>query len=183
MAPIEDGLAAPAGMLLISKEGEQDRIIYPVHADGWRRLGWTIHPPQPELELEDDGDEEDGEPAALEAESDELLPAGLLLETGGQDHQERQDKGASETTSEPLELERLTKPQIVAAVRERFGVLLDGSQTRAELLAAAEELMAGEAHDGESIAGASGQGENSGEVKTEGDGQSEGEELVPSLLI
>jgi hypothetical protein len=177
MAPIEDGLAAPAGMLLISKEGEQDRIIYPVHADGWRRLGWTIHPPQPELELED---EEDGESAALEAEGNEHIPAGLLLDTGGQDHQLHK---TSETTSEPLELERLTKPQIVAAVRERFGVLLDGSQTRAELLAAAEELLATEAHDGESHAGATGQGEDSGEVATESDGQSEGEELVPSLLI
>ena len=89
MAPIEDGLAAPAGMLLISKEGEQDRIIYPVHADGWRRLGWRIHPPQAEQELEDDEHVEDGDPAALEAEGDEHLPAGLLLETGGQDHQER----------------------------------------------------------------------------------------------
>ncbi len=174
MAPIEDGLAAPAGMLLISKEGEQDRIIYPVHADGWRRLGWTIHPPQREQDPEDDEDEE---PAVLQAEGDEHLPAGLLLETGGQDHQERQDKGASETTSEPLELERLTKPQIVAAVRERFGVLLDGSQTRAELLAAAEELLAAEAHDGESHTGATGQGEDSGEE------EGEGEELVPSLLI
>lgn len=179
MAPIEDGLAAPAGMLLISKEGEQDRIIYPVHADGWRRLGWRIHPPQPEQELEDDEHVEDGDPAALEAEGDEHLPAGLLLETGGQDHQERQDKGASETTSEPLELERLTKPQIVAAVRERFGVLLDGSQTRAELLAAAEELLDAEVHDRESHTGATGQGE----VETESEGETEGEELVPSLLI
>jgi hypothetical protein len=180
MAPIEDGLAAPAGMLLISKQGEQDRIIYPVHADGWRRLGWTIHPPQPEQDLEDD---EDGEPASLETEGDEHLPSGLLLETGGQDHQERQDKGASETTSEPLELERLTKPQIVAAVRERFGVLLDGSQTRAELLAAAEELLTAEAHDGESHTGATGPGEGIGEAKTEGEGETDGEELVPSLLI
>ncbi|MBW4531854.1 MAG: hypothetical protein KME02_14310 [Aphanothece saxicola GSE-SYN-MK-01-06B] len=183
MAPIEDGLAAPAGMLLISKEGEQDRIIYPVHADGWRRLGWTIHPPQPELELEDDEHEEDGEPAALEAEGDELLPAGLLLETGGQDHQERQDKGASERTAEPLELERLTKPQIVAAVRERFGVLLDGSQTRAELLAAAEELLDAEVHDGQIKTESTGPGKGIGEAEGEGNGQSEGEELVPSLLI
>ena len=99
MAPIKEGLAAPAGMLLISKDGEQERIIYPVHADGWRRLGWTIHTHAPVLE-----EDEDEQPAALEAEDDELLPAGLLLETSGQSHQERQDKGASETTSEPLEL-------------------------------------------------------------------------------
>lgn len=183
MAPIEDGLAAPAGMLLISKEGEQDRIIYPVHADGWRRLGWTIHPPQPELELEDDEHNEDEEPAVLQAEGDEHLPAGLLLETGGQDHQERQDKGASETTSEPLELERLTKPQIVAAVRERFGVLLDGSQTRAELLAAAEELLDAEVHDGQIETESTGPGKGIGEAEGEDDGETEGEELVPSLLI
>jgi hypothetical protein len=183
MAPIEDGLAAPAGMLLISKQGEQDRIIYPVHADGWRRLGWTIHPPQPEQDLEDDEGEEDREPAALEAESDELLPAGLLLETGGQHHQERQDKGASETSSEPLELERLTKPQIVAAVRERFGVLLDGSQTRAELLAAAEELLDAEVHEGQIETESTSRDNGIGEAEGEGDGETEGEELVPSLLI
>ncbi len=181
MAPIEDGLAAPAGMLVISKEGEQDRIIYPVHADGWRRLGWTIHTPQPEQDLEDDEHEEDEEPAALEAEDDEHLTAGLLLETGGQDHQERQDKGASERTGEPLELERLTKTQIVVAVRERFGVLLDGSQTRAELLAAAEELLAAEAHDGQIETESTGPGKDIGEA--EGEGETDGEELVPSLLI
>ena len=34
-------LSVPSGMLRISKEGETDRIIYPVHAEGWRSIGWT----------------------------------------------------------------------------------------------------------------------------------------------
>ena len=118
MTPIEAGLAAPAGMLLISKDGEQERIIYPVHADGWRRLGWTIHPPQPELELEDDEHNEDGEPAALEAEGDELLPAGLLLKTGGQPHQADAIEG------------RLRR--IAAAIREQDGVAAGGDRVAAD---------------------------------------------------
>ena len=176
MAPIEDGLAAPAGMLLISKQGEQERIIYPVHADGWRRLGWTIHPPAPVLE-----DDEDEEPAALEAEVDEILPIGLLPDRDGE------GTGAIENTGNgqapPLDVERLTKPQIVAAVRERFGVLLDGSQTRAELLAAAEELLDAEVHEGQIETESTSRDNGIGEAEGEGDGETEGEELVPSLLI
>ena len=96
MAPIEDGLAAPAGMLLISKEGEQERIIYPVHADGWRRLGWQIHTPAPL-------DEEDEEPPVLAADVGEI-PDGQ----GADDNQ---------PPLPPLDVERMTKPQIIGAVR------------------------------------------------------------------
>ena len=154
MAPIEDGLAAPAGMLLISKQGEQDRIIYPVHADGWRRLGWTIHPPAPL-------GEEDEEPPLLAVDGGEIL--------------DDEDAENGQVTPPPLELERMTKPQIVAAVRERFGLDLDVSQTRAELLASVEQLMAADQADG------AGEPEAHGDPM--GDGQDEAEALVPSLLI
>lgn len=158
MAPIEDGLAAPAGMLLISKEGEQDRIIYPVHADGWRRLGWTIHPPAPL-------GEEDEEPPLLAVDGGEIL--------------DDEDAENGQVTPPPLELERLTKPQIVAAVRERFGVELDISQTRAELLASVEQLMAADPAVG------AGEPEALSEPMGDdlGDDQDEVEALVPSLLI
>ena len=160
MAPIEDGLAAPAGMLLISKEGEQERIIYPVHADGWRRLGWQIHTPA-SLDEED----EDEEPPLLAVDGGEI-PDG----EGADDNQ---------PPLPPLELERMTKPQIIAAVRERFGLELDISQTRAELLASVEQLMAADPADG------AGETEALGDPM--GDGQDEGQDdveaLVPSLLI
>ncbi len=174
MAPIEDGLAAPAGMLLISKDGEQERIIYPVHADGWRRLGWTIHPPKPELELEDDEDEE---PAALEAEGDVILPDGLLPDLDGEGAGDIENRGNGQAP--PLDVERMTKHQIVAAVRERFGLELDISQTRAELLASVEQLMAAEPEAGAPEPGAHGEPLGDGHI----DGQDEVEALVPSLLI
>ena len=160
MAPIEDVLAAPAGMLLISKEGEQERIIYPVHADGWRRLGWQIHTPA-SLDEED----EDEEPPLLAVDGGEI-PDG----EGADDNQ---------PPLPPLELERMTKPQIIAAVRERFGLELDLSQTRAELLASVEQLMAADP--------AVGDGEPEALGEPMGDGQDEGQDdveaLVPSLLI
>ena len=158
MAPIEDGLAAPAGMLLISKEGEQERIIYPVHADGWRRLGWQIHTPAPL-------DEEDEEPPVLAADGGEI-PDGQ----GADDNQ---------PPLPPLDVERMTKPQIIGAVRERFGVELDLSQTRAELLASVEQLMAAD------LAVGAGEPEALSEPMGDdlGAGQDDVEALVPSLLI
>jgi hypothetical protein len=162
MAPIEDGLAAPAGMLLISKEGEQERIIYPVHADGWRRLGWTIHTPAP---LAD----EDEEPPLLAADGGEIL-----------EHEDGQDIGSSgHGQAPPLDVERMTKPQIVAAVRERFGLELDLSQTRAELLASVEQLMAEEPQAGTPEPGA----QSDPLADDLGESQDEVEALVPSLLI
>ena len=164
MAPIEDVLAAPAGMLLISKEGEQERIIYPVHADGWRRLGWQIHTPA-SLDEED----EDEEPPLLAVDGGEI-PDG----EGADDNQ---------PPLPPLELERMTKPQIIAAVRERFGLELDLSQTRAELLASVEQLMAAEPEAGAPEPGA--QSEPLADDLGDGqdDGQDDVEALVPSLLI
>jgi hypothetical protein len=159
MAPIEDVLAAPAGMLLISKDGEQERIIYPVHADGWRRLGWTIHTPAP---LAD----EDEEPPLLAADGGEIL-----------DLEDAENDQAPQPL--PLDVERMTKPQIVAAVRERFGVALDISQTRAELLATVEQLMAADQAVGD------GEPEALGDPLADdlGEGQDDVEALVPSLLI
>ncbi|MCP9860975.1 MULTISPECIES: hypothetical protein [unclassified Cyanobium] len=173
MAPIEDGLAAPAGMLLISKDGEQERIIYPVHADGWRRLGWTIHTPAP---LAD----EDEEPPLLAADGGEILPDGLLADRDGVGAGAIENTvNSKESQDAPLDVERMTKPQIVAAVRERFGVDLDLSQTRAELLATVEQLMAADQ--------AVGDGEPEAQSKPLaddlGEGQDEVEDLVPSLLI
>ena len=173
MAPIEDVLAAPAGMLLISKEGEQDRIIDPVHADGWRRLGWLIHTPAPLDEEED----EDEEPPLLAVDGGEILPDGLLADRDGEGAGDIENTGNGQVP--PLDVERMTKPQIVAAVRERFGLELDISQTRAELLASVEQLMAAEPEAGAPEPGAQ------SEPLTDdlGAGQDDVEALVPSLLI
>jgi hypothetical protein len=58
----------PSGMLRISKAGEPDQVIYPVHADGWRQLGWTVQPPLTDQELDEQLEEEIEEEALGDTE-------------------------------------------------------------------------------------------------------------------
>jgi hypothetical protein len=160
-------IVVPSGMLRISRQGEADRVVYPVHADGWRQLGWTVHPP--EFELEEDNEE----PRELEVEADELLAdelgvdgTGLAADAGdgvGDSDAEpvavaelsgsgtSGDSGgggepAGDVGSEPPiavpAFEGMTKAEIIATVSEHYGVMLDSSQTKAELVAAAQALAA-----------------------------------------
>lgn len=156
-------IVVPSGMLRISREGERDRVVYPVHADGWRQLGWTVHPP--ELELEEDEDEET---QPLEEESDELLAGELGVDgtglpadagdgdggSGGEPVAVAELSGAGDSggggepggdvgPEAPIVVpafEGMTKAEIIATVSEHYGVMLDSSQTKAELVAAAQGL-------------------------------------------
>jgi len=122
-------IVVPTGMLRISKDGEQDRVIYPVHADGWRQLGWTVHAPEPE-------------PDEDEAPDPQPLPVAL-----GEADPPPDDGGGP--TPVPVagiavaDLNSMTKAAIVAAIDEHYGVKLNEGDTRAELLAAAEAVIAG----------------------------------------
>lgn len=159
-------LMVPSGMLRISKDGEADRLIYPVHADGWRQLGWTVHPPA--MELEDEEPEAlgvDGSPLPVGIEPD---PEG---EGGGETDGEGEGEGeGGEPGAEPLDLDGMTKAQIVAAVQERYGVNLDTSATRAELIEQAQQLEAGAAAGGAAVADVA-------------EDQAGGEEVVPELML
>jgi hypothetical protein len=133
-----DVVRVPSGMLLISKEGERDRAIYPVHAVGWRRLGWTVQEPAPELE-------EDEEPPLRSTDGRELFPAGTEPQAASQgaDPDGGIDPEGVSDPGEPavLDLSGLTKAEIIEAMRGHFRVELDASQTKAELLAQAEALI------------------------------------------
>ncbi|MGB5135417.1 MAG: hypothetical protein WBN89_09625 [Prochlorococcaceae cyanobacterium] len=157
-------IVVPSGMLRISREGERDRVVYPVHADGWRQLGWTVHPPELELELEED------EPEPLEVDGS---PLGVVIEPGseGEGDLESEAEQTQPEPLEPLDLEGMTKAQIVAVVQERYGVNLDTSATRAELIEQAQLLEAG-------VGASPAVGAESAEQAATG-----GEDAVPELMI
>ncbi len=119
-------LMVPSGMLRISRQGEVDRVIYPVHADGWRQQGWTVHPPV----LDSEDEQEPPQPLAMD---------GTLLSQDGAD---LGGEGEAEPPfPEPIDLERLTKAQIEQVMLDRYGVNLDTSHTRAQLIAAAQAVI------------------------------------------
>jgi hypothetical protein len=162
---VVDESLLPPSQLLISKDGES-RSIWPVHLAGWQALGWQLHTqsaeaapepqpepeplsepelepqPAPELELElvNALDLELEQPAATEPASapDEPTPNDEPLETI--------DGGEALLASQPTDFQAMTKAQIVDFCSTVYGVELDSSQTKAELVeqATALETQAGD---------------------------------------
>ena len=160
---VGDESLLPPSQLLISKDGES-RSIWPVHLAGWQALGWQLHTqpaeaapepepeplsepelepqPAPELELEpvDALDLELEQPAATEPSSapDEPTPTDEPLEPT----ETATSDGEALLASEPTDFQAMTKAQIVEFCSTVYGVELDSSQTKAELV---EQAMALEA--------------------------------------
>ena len=155
---VGDESLLPPSQLLIVKDGES-RSIWPVHLAGWLALGWQLHTPPPvpapepeplsepelqpqpapepapELELVDALDLELEQPAATEPASapDEPTPTDEPLETTA-------DGGEALLASEPTDFQAMTKAQIVEFCSTVYGVELDSSQTKAELIEQATAL-------------------------------------------
>ena len=156
---VGDESLLPPSQLLIVKDGES-RSIWPVHLAGWLALGWQLHTqppvpapepeplsepelqpqpapePAPELELVDALDLELEQPAATEPASapDEPTPTDEPLETtadGG---------GDALLAAEVTDFQAMTKAQIVEFCSTVYGVELDSSQTKAELVEQATAL-------------------------------------------
>jgi hypothetical protein len=194
-------MTIPSGMLRITKEGEAERVIYPVHAEGWRQQGWTVHVPPPELDGEEpDSEGWDGEGPDREdgghgddghgdgGDRNGAIAAGPAGGGSGSTapplpvvlHPERDSAGPDAAV---LPLERMTKAQIVAAVRERHGVLLDDSSTRSELLAQARELEAQTTASGTETRGEGLEAGTAEAADHEPGPDAEAEVVVPTLLI
>ena len=159
---VGDESLLPPSQLLIVKDGES-RSIWPVHLAGWLALGWQLHTqpaepatepeplsepeqepepapqpaPEPEPELVDAFDLELEQPAATEPASapDEPTPTDEPLETTTSD-------GEALLASEPTDFQAMTKAQIVEFCSTVYGVELDASQTKAELVEQATALEA-----------------------------------------
>ena len=155
---VGDESLLPPSQLLIVKDGES-RSIWPVHLAGWQALGWQLHTqpaeaalkpeplsepeqepqlaPELEPELVDALDLELEQPAATEPASapDEPTPTDEPLET-------TTDGGEALLASQPTDFPAMTKAQIVDYCSSVYGVELDSSQTKAELVEQATAMEA-----------------------------------------
>ena len=160
---VGDESLLPPSQLLIVKDGES-RSIWPVHLAGWQALGWQLHTqpaeaapepepeplselePEPQLapelepELVDALDLELEQPAATEPASapDEPTPTEEPLEST----ETTTSDGEALLASEPTDFQAMTKAQIVEFCSTVYGVELDSSQTKAELVEQATALEA-----------------------------------------
>jgi hypothetical protein len=168
---VGDASLLPPSQLLIAKDGVT-RSIWPVHLAGWQALGWQLlspTPPEPkepepvdtgdnapESELVDALDREPEQPAATETAPapDQPTPTGESLEST----ETTSSDGEALLASQPTDFQAMTKAQIVEFCSSVYGVELDGSQTKAELV---EQAMALEAQASASAtAGVSNKGIN-----------------------
>lgn len=122
--------------LRIHRNG-QIRSIWAVHLPGWQQLGWQLLPPAP---LADAPELPAGAPRAVAADPAADAPA---------DAAEQPDPNATAAPAEVPTFQAMTKAQIINHCLSRYGVSLDADRTKADLVAAATALAAG---DGESEA-------------------------------
>jgi hypothetical protein len=158
--------ATPEGMVRIVLGGSY-RFIWPVHLGGWQSLGWQLQPaaglpaPEPrlpELELEPEPEldpelppdpEPDPDPELEMAELDgQTSPAGVESDPSSEpDLAELElapapDSETTEAMPRPAgtDFQAMTKAQIIEHCSSVYGVDLDGSQTKAELVEQATAL-------------------------------------------
>ncbi len=148
---VGDASLLPPSQLLIGKDGGT-RSIWPVHLAGWQALGWQLLSPAsggdeptpvdagdnaPEPELVDALDLEPEQPEVTEPAPapDESTPAHEPLEST----ETTTSDGEALLASQPTDFQAMTKAQIVEFCSTVYGVELDGSQTKAELV---EQAMA-----------------------------------------
>lgn len=140
-------------MLRISKPPAADQFCYPVHADGWEALGWTISSIEsPEVESPGaEVPERPGRPnpkprpAPQEPLQPEPVPEPELdPDPDPESEPELQPKPAPEpeALSGAVDFSAMTKADISAYSALEYGVTLDSSMTKAEMLAEAVRLEA-----------------------------------------
>ncbi len=138
--------------LRIHRNG-QVRSIWAVHLPGWQRLGWLLVQPPAAAAA---GDERSGlvlpgSDADLASEQESAAEAvdGLLTEATAEPWAPAEppdpDPLATAATAGVPNFQAMTKAQIINHCLSHYGVSLDGDRTKADLVAAANALAAGEA--------------------------------------
>jgi hypothetical protein len=151
--------------LLIRKDG-QIRSIWPVHLAGWQQLGWQLHTPTETpadgLEPEEPEETEQVEPA----QAPESLPVPQVFEpqllaplrptpvAEPPPADAPPVAGEAVLAGEVPNFQSMTKAEITAFCASTFGVSLDGSMTKAELVASATALLQGALPQGTPAQGA-----------------------------
>ena len=154
VTPVRHDLSDPAipeGMVRISA-GAEHRFIWPVHLGGWQSLGWQLQeaaagtpvaPPLGGIDLI----------APLAPEPEEVAQPLLAVEPAAvpEADWELEPEPEAEPAAEPVpeaasalapapDFQAMTKAQILEHCSSVYGVELDGSQTKAELVEQATAL-------------------------------------------
>ena len=150
VTPVRHDLSDPAipeGMVRISA-GAEHRFIWPVHLGGWQSLGWQLQdagsdlpvaPPLGAIDLI----------APLAPEPEEVAQPLLAVEPEAVPEAEWEPEPETAAQPEPEavpapvaapDFHAMTKAQILEHCSSVYGVELDGSQTKAELVEQATAL-------------------------------------------
>jgi hypothetical protein len=127
--------------LLISKDG-QSRSIWPVHLAGWQALGWQLHVPQEMAEVAEAMEEPAAiapPPPATPLQPDQAEPS--TIPAPPMADLPPAAAGEALLAGEEPNFQAMTKAEITAFCAQTFGVSLDGSMTKAELVATATGLL------------------------------------------
>ena len=150
VTPVRHDLSDPAipeGMVRISA-GAEHRYIWPVHLGGWQSLGWQLQEAATELPVAPTGADLPSAPsggidliAPLAPEPEQVAQPLLAVEPEAVLEQEAEPEPAAAPASMPApDFQAMTKAQILEHCSSVYGVELDSSQTKAELVEQATAL-------------------------------------------
>ena len=142
VTPVRHDLSDPAipeGMVRISA-GAEHRYIWPVHLGGWQSLGWQLQEAAADLPI-----------APLAPEPEEVAQPLLAVEPEAVPEAEWEPEPEPAAMPEPeaqpelvpvraSDFQAMTKAQILEHCSSVYGVELDGSQTKTELVEQATAL-------------------------------------------
>ena len=158
VTPVRHDLSDPAipeGMVRISA-GAEHRFIWPVHLGGWQSLGWQLQEAAAELPVSPPlggidliaplapEPEEVAQPL-LAVEPEAVPEAEWELEPQPEPEPEAEPAAEPKSDAAPApvaapDFQAMTKAQILEHCSSVYGVELDGSQTKAELVEQATAL-------------------------------------------
>ena len=142
--------AIPEGMVRISA-GAEHRFIWPVHLGGWQSLGWQLqeaaadlpNAPTTAADLPDAPIGAIDSIAPPEPEPEEVAEQLLAVEPEAEPQTDWEPEPVPAAEPEPEaapDFQAMTKAQIVEHCSSFYGVELDGSATKAELVEQATAL-------------------------------------------
>ena len=153
VTPVRHDLSDPAipeGMVRISA-GAEHRFIWPVHLGGWQSLGWQLQEAGSDLSVAPPtgADLSDAPTGAIDLiaplapEPEEVAQPLLAVEPEAVPEAEWEPEPEPEAVPAPMpapDFQAMTKAQILEHCSSVYGVELDGSQTKAELVEQATAL-------------------------------------------
>ena len=153
VTPVRHDLSDPAipeGMVRISA-GAEHRFIWPVHLGGWQSLGWQLQEAAAELpDAPTNGADLPDAPtgaidliAPLAPEPEQVAQPLLAVEPAAvpeADWEPEPEPAAAPASMPAPDFQAMTKAQILEHCYSVYGVELDGSQTKAELVEQATAL-------------------------------------------